>query len=154
MPNAHLSRVSGVEPSVAQALQGSNLSSTRDVLLLNVVDLMELLNITHSQALQLQQAVSACVCPAFTTVSGGARAAALHVHMHATRTCGHCCMCVCGTQYTRQASLHQRMLRPGACPCPACVCAYKMCTTLAVFAEPASLQLKLSAAFGTVAPTG
>ncbi|KAG1657551.1 hypothetical protein FOA52_005437 [Chlamydomonas sp. UWO 241] len=67
MPNVHLSRIGGLEPVVSQALLASNLSTARDVLLLSLVDLVELLNITRTQAVTLQHTVSAHVCPAFTS---------------------------------------------------------------------------------------
>ncbi len=73
MSNTHVARISGIDPHVLQLLQHNNLPTAKDVLHSSVVDLIELLNITQTQALTLTQTVSAHICPAYTSVRGIAR---------------------------------------------------------------------------------
>ena len=68
MPNAQIDCV-GLDPVTLQILQRNNFGTARDVLFASAVDLVELLNITGTQALELQKTVSAHVCPAYTSVS-------------------------------------------------------------------------------------
>ena len=67
MPNVHISRVPGLEPQLVQHLAAAGFGSSKEVLLSSIVDIMELLNLTQAQAVQLQRTVATHICPAWTS---------------------------------------------------------------------------------------
>ena len=69
MPNVLIDHVYGIDRALIQLLHSNDLHSAKDVLFSSLTDLVEILNISHTQAAQLQKTVSAHTCPAFTTVS-------------------------------------------------------------------------------------
>ena len=68
MPNVLIDQIHGIDPAILGILHSNDLHSARDVLFSSLTDLIEVLNISHTQAVQLQKTVSAHTCPAFTTV--------------------------------------------------------------------------------------
>jgi len=68
MPNALIDQIHGIDPALLAILHSHELHSARDVLFSSIIDLIDVLGISHTQAEQLQRIVSAHTCPAFTTV--------------------------------------------------------------------------------------
>jgi hypothetical protein len=59
----------GLPPDMLQLLTSKNLTSSRDVLVLSVLDLMELLNLSYAQAEEVLHEVAALTAPPYCTVS-------------------------------------------------------------------------------------
>ena len=68
MPNSVLEDIIGLDPAALGTLLRNDFHCARDVLFCSPTDLMELLDISLTQAEQLMQAISAHACPAYSTV--------------------------------------------------------------------------------------
>jgi hypothetical protein len=72
-----------LSPMALERLAAANFTTARDVLSLNVVDIMELLDLSHSAAQELLLGVSAAIAPSCITVRPRCRchSRALLVHV-------------------------------------------------------------------------
>ena len=68
MPNSVIELVEGLEPGTVHLLRKNDFNTAKDILFSSTTDLMELLDISHTQAVNLQRVVSAHTCPVFSTV--------------------------------------------------------------------------------------